>query len=109
MGLGWACSRREPAARSRGLRLSGFRLRHDSLHSARTIVIPNWTEGPEEPDHLYTILKPEARQPKPLYRNSSIAASSASLPGRVTDSGSVASGSSTMFSMSRKLGALVFT
>jgi hypothetical protein len=36
------------------------------------------------------LLKPEVRQP--AYRNSSIAASSASLPGRVTDSGSVASG-----------------
>jgi hypothetical protein len=43
------------------------------------------------------------------YRNSSIAAASASLPGRVTDSGSVASGSSTMFSISRKLGDFVFT
>ncbi len=54
----------------------------------------------------------EARRPKPeaqSYRNSSIAAASTSLPGRVTDSGSVASGSSTMFSISRKLGALVFT
>jgi len=37
-------------------------------------------------------LKPEARQSSPLYRNSSITASNTSLPGRVTDSGSVASG-----------------
>jgi hypothetical protein len=37
----------------------------------------------------------EARQPKPearAYLNSSIAAASTSLPGRVSDSGSVASG-----------------
>ncbi len=51
----------------------------------------------------------QARGRKPPYLSSSIAASSASLPGRVSDSGSVASGSSTIFSMSRKLGALVFT
>ena len=43
------------------------------------------------------------------YRNSSIAASSASLPGRVIDSGSVASGWSVMLSISRKLGALGLT
>jgi hypothetical protein len=36
--------------------------------------------------------KPGGRSPKPPYLNSSIAAASASLPGRVTDSGSVASG-----------------
>ena len=44
-----------------------------------------------------------------LYRNSSIAASSTSLPGRVSGSGSVARGSSTIFSISRKLGDFVFT
>ena len=77
--------------------------------SARPFVIPNRAEGTvrnllSAPAHR---LKAEARSP--AYRNSSIAASSASLPGRVSDSGNVASGSSTIFSISRKLGDLVFT
>jgi hypothetical protein len=82
-----------------------------------TLVIPNWAEGPvracpelAEGNLLYLRCTSSNDAAAELhYRNSSIAASSASLPGRVTDSGSVAKGSSTMFSMSRKLGALVFT
>ena len=45
----------------------------------------------------------------PIYRNSSIACSSASRLGRVTDSGSVASGWSVIFNMSIKVGALGLT
>ena len=44
-----------------------------------------------------------------LYRNSSMHSSSAWREGRVTLSGSVASGSSVMLIMSMKLGAVVFT
>jgi len=50
----------------------------------------------------------KARSERPvirLYRSSSIHFSSTSLPGRTTDSGSVASGCSVTFSMSMKLGA----
>jgi hypothetical protein len=50
-----------------------------------------------------------AKNQREPYLSSSIAASNTSLPGRVTDSGSVASGWSVMLSMSRKLGACGFT
>jgi hypothetical protein len=70
--------------------------------------VPHRAFGSVRNDNEF-LLKPEARKPPGAYRNSSIAASNAFLPGRVSDSGSVASGSSTMFSMSRNVGALVFT
>jgi hypothetical protein len=72
-------------APAKTLKQTRFELRQD-------LVIPNRAEGP-----VRKLLSGPPHRPKPdsqsrPYRNSSIAASSASLPGRVIDSGSVASG-----------------
>ena len=75
-----------------------------AVSPGRSQVLASPERAKEQPTHTGS---PDRHNE--IYRSSSIACSSTSRPGRTTEAGNVARGSSAVFSISRNVGACVLT